>query len=80
MFIVLHHVCEYSTPLVKRFCHNIIEAVTNIKFRSQPEQNKTSRYSITDDSISKYDDVMDLTDAPNINTSYRSAESDVIQT
>ena len=52
----------------------------NIKFRSQPEQNKTSRYSITDDSISKYDDIMDLTDAPNINTSYRSAESDIIQT
>ena len=80
VFIVLYHVCAYSTPIVKEFCHRIIEAITNLKFRSQPDEKETRHYSITDDSISRYEDIIVLADDPNIKTGrYHSAEFDVIQ-
>ena len=78
IFILLYHFYAY-TPLFS--CIRNSKLVTNFKnaSKSKPKFNEDSRYSITDIDISRYNDIMDLTDISVSDAEYHSADSYSIQ-
>ena len=76
LLIIAYHVYAY-TSLSKRFSRANLKVFKNFKYKSLLEQNQ--KHEIRPDSISRYDDIMDLTDVSTMDADYYSAESEVTQ-
>ena len=76
VFIIFYHVYKHTSLL--SFCRKKLEKRINKKFKSalKPTVHVEAKGSaITDDSIRRYDDIMDLSDYPTNETEYYFVES-----